>query len=81
MLTFVMSTFRLNSGGNLVRFSSLESTEDAIFAREEGEGESVHLKARERGEARHDSYVVGTFRQPYRNYRLKFEVSNAHQLF
>ena len=44
ILTLVMSTLRLNSGGNLVRLSSFASTLDAILARtrdwkDEPEGE------------------------------------------
>lgn len=33
ILTLVISTFLLNSGGNLVRLISFASTLDAIFAR------------------------------------------------
>jgi hypothetical protein len=38
MFTFVISTFRLNSGGNFVCLSSLASTLEAIFAGVGGEG-------------------------------------------
>lgn len=39
MFTLVMSTFWLNSGGNLVFLRSFASTGVAIFASEECEGE------------------------------------------
>jgi hypothetical protein len=39
MFTLVMSTFWLNSGGNLVFLRSFASTGVAIFASEEREGE------------------------------------------
>lgn len=41
ILTLVISTFLLNSGGNLVRLISLASTLDAIFARIQVEGRRV----------------------------------------
>lgn len=42
ILTLVISTFLLNSGGNLVRLISFASTLDAIFARVGGEGRKAH---------------------------------------
>jgi hypothetical protein len=66
-LTLVMSTFRLNSGGNLVCLSSLASTLDAMFAiwgRElDGEGKKGHEDGRVKLSRHETATLVGFARR------------------